>query len=79
MAEDKQKPKQPLSAKLGLIGGITFGVLASTLFAPRLFPKAPGQSFSVAQMLFAGAAGALGATLGFLIGRLIEGPPKQSS
>ena len=44
------------------------------VIAPQLFPRAPGQGFNVSQMLCAGACGAIGALIGFLIGRLIEGP-----
>jgi hypothetical protein len=77
MANEK-KPQQPLSAKLGLAGGITFGLIGSMIVGPQLFPKTPWQGFSVGQMLCAGVGGGLGAALGWLIGRLIEGSPKNS-
>lgn len=73
---DAKKPQQPLSARLALAGGVTLGCLGSLVIGPQLFPKTPGQAISVGQVLCAGVGGGLGALLGWLIGRLIEGPPK---
>ena len=76
MTEEK-KPQQPLSARLALVGGLTFGLLGSLVIGPQMFPKAAGQGFSVGQMICAGVGGGLGAALGWVIGRLIEGPPRK--
>jgi hypothetical protein len=69
--------QQTLSARLAAVGGLTFGLLGALVIGPQLFPKAPGEGFSVTQILCAGIAGGLGAALGWLIGRLIEGPPRR--
>lgn len=76
MADDRKSP-QPLSARLALVGGLTLGLLGSLVVGPQLFPREPGQGFNFGQMLCAGAGGGIGAALGWLIGRLIEGPPKN--
>ena len=77
MSADGQK-KQPLSTQLAILGAVTLGVLGSVVVGPLLFPKPPGQGFSAAQTMCAGAGGGIGALLGWAIGRLIEGPPKEN-
>jgi hypothetical protein len=72
---DKPRNQQPLSAKLGLVGALILGIPGAMIIAPALFPQERGQ-FSVPQMLCAGVCGALGAAVGSVIGRLIEGPRK---
>ena len=74
---DKNTPKQPLSARLAAIGGITLGLFASLVIGPQLFPNAPGQGFNVARILCAAAGGGIGALLGWIIGRLIEGEERK--
>jgi hypothetical protein len=76
MAESN-KPQQPLAARLALVGGIALGLVGSFVIGPQLFPREPGQGFSVPQMLCAGATGALGAVLGWVIGWLIERPSRK--
>jgi hypothetical protein len=63
--------------QLGLIGAITFLVLGIMLIEPLLFSIPPFETLYVASMLCDGICGAVGYALGFLIGRLIEGPPKN--
>jgi hypothetical protein len=77
MRDSKKNPQQPLSVRLAAVGGLTLGLLGGMVIGPQLFPKAPREGLSVAQMLCAGVAGGVGAALGWLIGRLIEGPPKS--
>jgi hypothetical protein len=69
---DDKKPQQSLSAQLGTTVGITLAVIGAVLIAPMLYPKAPGEVFSVPQMLCAGALGGIGGALGAGIGALIE-------
>ena len=76
MAKDK-KPQQPLTARLGMAGGLIGALLGSMVVGPQMYPRAPGQGFNVEQMICAGVCGALGAVVGWLIGRLIEGPPRE--
>jgi hypothetical protein len=76
MAELKNS-KQPLSAQAAMIGGITCGILGSMVIGPQLFPRAPGQGFNVRQTVCAGVCGGLGAALGWVIGRAIEGPRRK--
>jgi hypothetical protein len=77
MANDRDRDNQrPLSARLALAGALVLGLSGSLIIGPALFPKDPGQGFSVAQMLCAAVGGGLGAGIGFGIGRLIEGPKK---
>jgi hypothetical protein len=67
MSEGSKKPQQPLSARLAGVGGITFGLLGGLVIGPQLFPKEPGQGFSIAQVLCVGIAGGVGAALGWLV------------
>ncbi len=77
MDEPKPKPRQQtLTQRLAMIGGIVLGVIGAMVIAPSLFPRAPGDGFSMSQVACAGVCGAMGAVIGGLVGRLIEGPPK---
>jgi hypothetical protein len=76
MPENEKKPKQALSAQLAGVGGIVLGLLGSFVIGPALFPRTPGQGFSIEQMICAGVCGALGAVVGWVIGAMIGGPPK---
>jgi hypothetical protein len=71
MAGDSNNP-QSLPNILAGVGGLTLGLLGALVIAPQLFPRAPGEGFNVSQMLCAGACGAGGALLGWVVGKLIE-------
>ena len=76
MPQGGDRPPTPLSARLATVGALLLGLVGGLVVGPQLFPSAPGQGFNVARMLVAGAGGAVGAALGWVVGRLIEGPPR---
>jgi hypothetical protein len=77
MSDGAKKPKQPLSTSLATVGGITFLMVGVMVIGPLLYGKEAGELFHVGTMLIDGVCAVVGAALGFLIGRLIEGPPKK--
>lgn len=72
MSDDKNTPQQPLSARLGAVGGLTGGLLGG-MIGRQLFPVTQSGGFSVEQTLSAVVCGAIGVSIGFFIGWLAEG------
>lgn len=75
-SKQPQPKKTGPAAQIGALVGIVVAVLASQLVARSLFPPPPGGGFNVNQTLAAAGVGAVGgavgALIGFGIGRLID-------